>query len=176
MMAHLEQLGFFQRVKAKHPEFFIDRSVLDVGSLDINGTVRDLFTGGSYLGVDVAEGAGVDLVGFGQSLDFEDGSFDVCLSAECFEHNPEWVATFANMVRMCSGLVLMSCATTGREEHGTSRCHPGSSPLSVGLWDYYRNLTEADFVAEFDLGDMFREWSFEVNEDSCDLYFVGFVK
>jgi hypothetical protein len=46
----------------------------------------------------------------------------------------------------------------------------------VELWDYYRNLTEADFVAEFDLDEMFGEWSFEVNEDSCDLYFVGFVK
>ena len=175
-MAHSQQQDFFQRVKDKHPEFFVDMSVLDVGSLDINGTVRGFFAGGSYLGVDVADGAGVDVVGFGQSLDFDDGSFDVCLSAECFEHNPEWVATFANMVRMCRGLVLMSCATSGREEHGTSRCHPGSSPLSVELWDYYRNLTEADFVAEFDLDDMFGDWSFEVNEDSCDLYFVGFVK
>ena len=175
-MAHSQQQDFFQRVKDKHPEFFVDMSVLDVGSLDINGTVRGFFAGGSYLGVDVAEGAGVDVVGFGQSLDFDDGSFDVCLSAECFEHNPEWVATFANMVRMCRGLVLMSCATSGREEHGTSRCHPGSSPLSVELCDYYRNLTEADFVAEFDLDELFSEWSFEVNEVSCDLYFIGFVK
>lgn len=175
-MAHTEQREFFQRVKDKHPEFFADVSVLDVGSLNINGTVRDFFTGGSYVGVDLAEGAGVDVVGFGESLDFADGSFDVCLSAECFEHNPEWVATFANMVRMCSGLVMVSCATAGRAEHGTSRSHPGSSPLSVQLWDYYRNLTEADFVAEFDLGAMFSSWLFEVNEVSCDLYLVGFVK
>ena len=175
-MAHIQQRQFFESVKVKHPQFFKDMNVLDVGSLDINGSVRDLFDGGTYIGVDVGHGPGVDVVCFGENLDYEDQSFDVCLSAECFEHNPEWIATFLNMVRMCSGLVLVSCATTGRAEHGTSRSHPGSSPLTATLWDYYRNLTEADFVAEFDLDVRFSQWTFEVNTDSCDLYFVGIVK
>lgn len=175
-MAHIQQRHFFESVKVKYPQFFTDVRVLDVGSLNINGSVRDLFNGGSYVGVDIGPGPGVDMICLGENLSFEDRSFDVCLSAECFEHNPEWVATFLNMIRMCSGLVIVSCATTGRAEHGTSRCHPGSSPLTVPLWDYYRNLTEADFIAEVDINLKFSQWSFEVNTDSCDLYFVGIVK
>ncbi len=175
-MAHLEQRRFFEQVKTDHPQFFQGVDVLEVGSLDINGSLRDLFKDCNYLGVDVAAGRGVDLVAFGQNLDFPDRHFDVCLSAECFEHNPEWVATFTNMARMSSGLVLMSCATTGREEHGTSRCHPGSSPLTVRLWDYYRNLTEQDFTEQLDMDSMFGEWAFSTNEVSHDLYFIGLVK
>lgn len=175
LMAHTQQRWFFERIKARYPQHFENVDVLDIGSLDINGSVRDMFHGGTYIGVDVGPGRGVDVVAFGQDLTYPDRSFDVCLSAECMEHNPEWVATFANMVRMSRSMVIMTCATTGRAEHGTTRSHPGSSPLTVPLWDYYRNLTEDDFREAFDLDSMFRDYWFEVDWSSCDLYFAGFV-
>jgi hypothetical protein len=55
------------------------------------------------------------------------------------------------MVRVCKpgGLIVMSCATLGRREHGTARTSPGASPLTVALgWNYYRNLTARDFRRE----------------------------
>ena len=171
-MAHSQQRDFFQSVKNKSPEAFTGVEVLEIGSLNINGTVRDFFDSTRYIGADVAEGRDVDVVCNGENLDYPDNSFDVAVSAECFEHNPEWVATFRNMWRMSKRYVMMTCASEGRAEHGTTRSDPGSSPLTLG-WDYYRNLTEQDFRAEFNLDEMFDSYYFDYNADSCDLYFYG---
>jgi ubiquinone/menaquinone biosynthesis C-methylase UbiE len=171
-MAHSQQRDFFQGVKNKKPEAFTGVEVLEVGSLNINGTVRDFFNSTRYIGADVAEGRDVDVVCNGENLDYPDNSFDVAVSAECFEHNPEWVATFRNMWRMSKKYVMMTCASEGRAEHGTTRSDPGSSPLTLG-WDYYQNLTEQDFRAEFNLDEMFDSYYFDYNADSCDLYFYG---
>ena len=171
-MAHQAQRDFILRVQKEHPDAFTDVSVLDIGSLNINGTLRDFFPGCEYLGVDVGEGRGVDLVMDGADLDFPDGTFDITVSAECFEHNPRWAETLDNMHRMSNRYVLFTCASTGRAEHGTTRSTPGASPFTLD-WNYYRNLTAEDFEQKFDLEDMFAEHSFEYNPQSCDLYFFG---
>ena len=176
-MAHNEQRDYLTALRARFPEFFTGVAVLEVGSLDINGTVRDFFTDCTYIGVDIAAGLGVDVVALGQELNYANDRFDVAISAECFEHNPAVLETFVNMCRMASLAVIFTCATTGREEHGTARSHPGSSPLTVGAgWDYYRNLTAADFEDKLPLGDMFTEYEFSTNETSHDLYFWGLVR
>ena len=80
------------------------------------------------------------------------------------------------MIRMTKpgGLIVMTCATTGRAEHGTRKSEPNSSPLTVGIgWDYYKNLTEEDFREEFNFSDIFSSHSFSVNKSSNDLYFFG---
>lgn len=171
-MAHFEQRDFFQKLQGKVPEAFSNAKVLEVGSLDINGTVRDFFDATIYVGADVAPGRGVDLVCNGEDLDYPDNSFDVTVSAECFEHNPEWVATFQNMWRISNNHVIVTCASEGRAEHGTSKSSPGSSPLTLH-WDYYKNITEQDFTEHFNLDEMFTDYSFEYNPVSCDLYFYG---
>jgi len=172
VMAHLEQQDFFTSLTARVPEAFANVSVLEVGSLDVNGTVRTFFDSSRYVGVDVAPGPCVDVVANGENLDYPDDSFDVTVSVECFEHNPEWVATFRNMWRMSRRHVIVTCASEGRAEHGTKNSQPDASPFTLD-WDYYRNLTEADFTEQFDLDEMFSVWSFEYNPVSCDLYFYG---
>jgi SAM-dependent methyltransferase len=175
-VAHRQQFEFVATVKAKYPQNFALCRVLEVGSLDINGSVRSLFQGCQYIGLDVGQGRGVDIVCSGHEYDAPDHSYETVISCECFEHNPHWIETFANMHRLTrkGGLVVMTCATTGRPEHGTTRTTPKDSPLTVALqWDYYQNLTEQDFVERFGLDRMFSEWSFSVNPRSCDLYFYG---
>ena len=172
-MAHKEQREFFAHLKKWFPQMFKDVSVLEIGSLDINGTIRDFFQAGEYIGVDVHEGPGVDYVAKGEQLDFADESFDTVVSAECFEHNPEWLATFQNMIRMANKFVIFTCASTGRPEHGTRRTTPEDSPYTLD-WDYYRNLTEEDFTENVNLAEHFMDWQFEYNPDSQDLYFYGF--
>lgn len=174
-MAHPEQREFFESVRLRFPHMFAGVKVLDVGSLNINGTVKDFFTNCEYIGVDLEEGPGVDLVGQGQELKFPDRHFSTVVSAECFEHNPYWVETFINMHRMCDGLVVVTCATEGRPEHGTSRTTPQDSPFTVD-WNYYQNLTEEDFERNFYLDAMFVRHNFSVNPNSHDLYFWGLVR
>jgi len=168
-LSHPAQLQFVTHVRNKYPEYFKHRRVLEVGSLDLNGSIRQFFDNCAYLGVDLGIGRGVDLVAKGEDLTFPDNSFDVIASCECFEHNPEWAKTFNNMVRMSCGLVFFSCATTGRAEHGTRKTNPQDAPF---CGDYYRNLTEQDFLAECDMSK-FAEYQFGVNEIAHDLYFYG---
>jgi SAM-dependent methyltransferase len=171
-MAHPEQRVFFELTKQRFPQYFTGVSVLEIGSLNINGTVRDFYNTDRYLGVDVSDGPGVDMVAQGQNLAFPDNSFDVAVSAECFEHNPHWLETFVNMHRIATKFVIFTCATDGRPEHGTTRTTPEDSPFTLD-WDYYRNLTELDFTSNLDLDSMFNQHEFTVNHDSHDLYFWG---
>lgn len=176
-MAHDQQREFVESVRDRFPGFFTGVRVLEVGSLDVNGSVRDFFTDCDYTGIDVGVGQGVDVVAQGQEYDAPDGHFDTVISAECFEHNPFWLETFVNMRRMCSGLVVFTCATEGRGEHGTARTSPADSPLTVGLgWHYYRNLTASDFEDALPLGDLFAAHEFSTNEWTRDLYFYGLVR
>ena len=173
-MSHPAQNEYIKYVKDKFPDHLNKKQVLEVGSLNINGTVRDFFSECHYVGLDVAEGKDVDVVCEGQNFDAPSESFDVSISCECFEHNPEWVATFRNMYRITrtGGLVIMTCATTGRPEHGTTKTTPQDSPLTVGLgWNYYMNLTEKDFRDNFDIDSMFKEYEFL--SQNTDLYFYG---
>ena len=178
-MSHPQQMDFVHKLKLRYPTSFFQAKVLEIGSLNINGTIRMFFTECDYLGIDVGEGPGVDLVSEGQSLNHSDNTYDTSASCECFEHNPYWIETFNNMHRMTkpNGLVFMSCATTGRPEHGTTRTSPRDSPLTIGKgWEYYKNLTEQDFETNFDLKNMFSSYKLEVGSPHCDLYFYGIKK
>ncbi len=175
-MAHPEQNEFFSTVKAFMPGAFDRARVLEVGALDINGSVRQLFSDCDYTGADLQLGPGVDVACPGQLLELPSGSFDTVISAECFEHNPFWRETFANMLRMCrpGGTVLVTCASTGRMEHGTTRTNPDASPFTVqARWDYYRNLTPALLQGGVHLAGWLSDWGCWVNHVSRDLYFIG---
>lgn len=179
-MSHPEQSDFINRVKTQYPDFFKNKKVLEIGSLDINGSARHFFESCEYTGIDVGDGPGVDIVCQGQEFDAPDGEYDTVFSAECFEHNPYWLETFQNMLRICKdgGLVFFTCATHGREEHGTTRSMPEASPLTVGLeWDYYRNLDESDFTNKINFEEHFEKYNFETRTTyPQDLYFVGIKK
>ncbi|WP_107774607.1 class I SAM-dependent methyltransferase [Nocardioides sediminis] len=175
-MSHPEQLGFFSAVASANRDVVAGSRVIEIGAYAVNGTMRSYFsTAADYVGVDLVEGPGVDVVGFGHEIDHEDGSYDVATSGECFEHDPHWRQTFANMVRLTrpGGLVAFTCASSGRPEHGTRRTRVADSPGTQfeGL-DYYRNLTEADF-ADLDLAGDFSAHRFWRNPTSFDLYFAG---
>jgi SAM-dependent methyltransferase len=175
-MAHPEQAEFFTGVRSHYGSSFNGARVLEVGSLDINGSVRELFSGCDYTGVDLQLGPGVDLARQGQLVDFPTGHFDTTISAECLEHNPFWRETVANMLRMTrpGGLVLISCATTGRLEHGTTRTNPDASPFtSAEKWEYYQNLSGGDIEAALNLAGWLADWASWVNFITRDLYFVG---
>jgi cyclopropane fatty-acyl-phospholipid synthase-like methyltransferase len=143
--------------------------VLEVGSLNINGTVRVFFENCDYVGVDLSEGKDVDIIGRVHNLPLEK-DFDTVISCECFEHDKYWQQTFNAMYEMSKELVIFSCATTGRPEHGTTATSPKDSPFTN---DYYKNLTEQDFRSFFNFEEMFKEFEFKINKNPADLYFWG---
>lgn len=176
-MAHQQQQDFCRYVKELHPIYFNNCSVLDIGSQDINGNNRFLFhfDCAEYLGIDLNEGANVDLVASGHNF-IGEHRFDVVISTECLEHDKYWALTLqniANNLLKSGGLFIMTCATTGRTEHGTTRTSPKDSPFTT---DYYLNLTEEDFRQAIDIEKTFSTFEFKTNENPNDLYFWGIKK
>lgn len=85
--------------------------VLDVGSLDVNGTYRPLVEqfGMSYVGLDAEPGANVDRVGSAYAIPEADESFDLVLSGQTLEHLTLPLLATEEMKRVCraQGWVLL---------------------------------------------------------------------
>jgi SAM-dependent methyltransferase len=73
---------------------------LEVGSLDVNGTIRDMFPGTDYTGIDIRPGPGVDQVMSGAKLEFPDNSFDGVLYLETMEHDKTFWLTLSEIARV----------------------------------------------------------------------------
>jgi SAM-dependent methyltransferase len=175
-MAHFQQLQFVNLVARHMTATWSGLSVLEIGSANVNGSIRPFFTSSHYTGVDLAPGPDVDVVASGHEVALPDNSIDLTISCECFEHNPKWLETFLNMHRMtkAGGVCLITCASRGRPEHGTTRTRPFDSPSSLSIgWDYYRNLNRDDFERRLPIAQLFEHHAFFRNEVSKDLYFVG---
>lgn len=184
---HHEVLHFIYETKNVHPEYFNNARVLEIGSktgINSTGKVRSHFKNCDYVGVDVSGGYAVDVVKKGHEYK-SDKLFDTVFSCECFEHDPFWYKTIQNMIKHLkpNGLLMFTCASTGRPEHGTLSHHPHASiegdhheDFEYDLFkDYYQNLTEQDFknwVPQFTNGTL--KGSYWVsNEGSKDLYYKG---
>ena len=177
-MAHKEQAEFCTKVKNLLPQFFENKKVLDVGSLDINGNNKFLFKNCDYTGIDIGHGKNVDYVTKTHEYDAPSEYYDVIISTECFEHDMFYELSIENSYRMLKkgGLFLFTCATTGRPEHGTRKTTPQDAPLLLNYasWsDYYKNLTEEDIKKFHKVSELYSDYKFEVNNESHDLYFYG---
>ena len=144
-MAHRAQQKFCERVKSLFPEKFRNSRVLEVGSRNVNGSIRRLFSGCKYVGLDAVKGVDVDVVCLGHEYNEADSSFDVVCSVECFEHDPYAKETIHNMLRILKpgGLFFMSCAGVGRPEHGTEKTGESYGPHS----SFYRNVSLNEMVS-----------------------------
>jgi hypothetical protein len=173
-MAHYAQQHYCTSIKQRFPDKFNGVSVLDIGSMDINGNNRYLFDNYKYTGIDIGTGNNVDMVVSGH-LFRSDEQFDVIVSTECFEHDKYWALTIYNtwFHLKSGGVYLFTCAADGRPEHGTSRTDGWASPYTN---DYYMNLNENMVRSNLPLEKMFSEFEFQLNSNPHDLYFYGIKK
>jgi len=169
-MSHPQQKAFCLTIKDLLPNYFSGVNVLDVGSLDINGNNRYLFDDCEYTGIDLGEGPNVDKVCLAH--EFTGGPYDTIISTEMLEHDIHYQHSLLNMVRLLKpgGLLLLTCATTGRMPHGIELSNPADSPFTH---DYYQNVTEEDICEALPIKLMFSQCVFTVDEDTHDLYFWG---
>lgn len=105
--------------------------VLEVGSYNVNGSIRAAFQPGaaSYIGIDVSPGAGVDRVLNAHDIDrvWAPQTFDTVLCCEMLEHDPRPWISVAQMhaVLKPGGTLFVSAPTFGFPLHRFPR-------------DYYR--------------------------------------
>lgn len=98
-------------------------SILEVGSCDINGSPRSVFTHAkSYLGVDKGKGKGVDMTWDYtryKSIDIEWGNFELVICCETIEHEPRFWKIIENLYLDCApgGHIIISAPANGFPEH-----------------------------------------------------------
>ena len=176
-MSHPEMMRFVESVKDKYPEFFEFCEVLEIGSRNVNGSVRQFFESCRYTGIDCEDGKDVDVVTLAHNFRPHDRShrFDTVISCEAFEHDPFLKKTLAVCVGSLlrkGGLFVGTWASPNRSEHGTVKSTPqeifGPDP------EYYRGVSAENFrkIASRYLDPL------EVTEerDSLDVYAWGFRK
>lgn len=179
---HTEAKHFTLFVKKILNDFFINKTVLDVGSGDINGNNCFLFENCIYEGNDVIKAPNVTIVSKTKDLHFNDNYFDTIISTECFEHDPEYKESLLKIYNMLKpdGLFCFTCASKGRAEHGTRRTSPDCSYGTIGkledMMDYYKNLTHLDINEVLNFNNLFSSFDAYYNSKSHDLYFIGIKK
>jgi hypothetical protein len=167
---HKEALDFVARVKERFPDSFMGKRVIEVGSRNINGTVRTFFSRCKYVGYDLGYGPCVDVVVHFSDINCMNPSYyaHTIISCEAMEHDKRWVETLHMMLDSLrdGGLLIITAGGPGRPEHGTHDHDPISSPDTL---DYYGNITEDAFRAAIDshpdfvMGD-FKEFEFDVRD------------
>ena len=165
---HRSVKTFIARVKERYPDSFNNKKVLEVGSLDINGSVRPFFTRCNYTGLDIIEGPGVDVVSPVHLYEPAE-LFDTIISTEMLEHDSHWKKSLKQMVDLLKpgGLLVITAAGTGRPEHGTTASSPGSSPATN---NYYCNVTAKMLASALQL-ENFSQW--DISYINNDIRFYG---
>lgn len=137
------------------------RKVVEFGSRNVNGSVRPLFTGAEYVGVDAAPGPDVDVVA--DASTWTGKGFDCVVCCEVLEHTPKGaeIVAAARKTLKKGGVFIATCATTGRAPHSAV------DGAAVRPGEYYRNVTRPTF--EKWLTDAkFSSWDITVRDG--DLY------
>lgn len=117
--------------------------VLDVGGQNINGTAHDWFTHPETT-VTTLDVENADVIADARSWQ-PDRLFDVVMATEVFEHVEDWRAVLDTMRAALDptgpGVLLATCASTGRPAHGAT----GAPLPAPGEW--YGNVDPGDLTA-----------------------------
>lgn len=131
---HPEALAFI-RANIGNPT-----TVLEYGSLNINGTARFTAPNAAWYGVDLQAGPGVDQVA--DAADYVHPTpVDAVVCAEVLEHT-RWVGAITKNAWDSlnpGGVFIVTCATEGRAPHSAVDGGP------VRTDEYYRNVPADDY-------------------------------
>lgn len=143
--------------------------VVEIGSRNVNGSIRQRFDGLNvrYVGVDIEPGPGVDVVADGATYSPpRPPSMVVCM--EVLEHTPQGAEIVGNAARALApgGWLLVTCATNPRSPHSAA----DGGQLREG--EFYANIPAADLHAWVDQAGLTIAAE-EVHADRGDLYVLA---
>lgn len=160
---HKRVLDFVESIKEKYPKYFENVRVLDMGSLNINGTPRHLFEGCEYMGIDRLPGNGVDIVSLVHEFEDTKG-FDVVITNGTLEHDKYCDLTVKRGWELlkAGGIFIGSAAGVRCNRHN----------IECGIDNYYQNISR----------EKVEQWAkdynipFEITEAGGyrDIFFVAF--
>ena len=120
-----------------------DAIVVEIGALDVNGSLRHQCPSSAlYVGVDAAAGKSVDVVTDPDlPLPFRDAFADVVISSSQMEHDACFWETFLEMVRILrdGGILYMNAPSNGEIHRYPRPTHGGSTPMPVAAWSFGRS-------------------------------------
>lgn len=106
---HLANQLFWEYCNKKYSTILRNASIIEFGSLNVNGSARTLLQGyKSWIGVDWRPGDCVDVVSLAHQVTL--GQHEVVFSCSMLEHDPYWELSVPNMVKHMkeSGVLLLS--------------------------------------------------------------------
>lgn len=147
------------------------KRVLEFGSLDINGNVRDLVGADYYHGIDLVAGPGVDEVADATSYGSEE-KYDAVICCEVLEHLRDKAGIIDSAAkclrpRGCcqkpGGLFIITCATFGRAEHSAvdggalrdGEWYENINPAMLKLGLTHQGFEPQEMKFDFERGDLY---------------------
>lgn len=117
--------------------------VIEIGSRNVNGGVRDLFPAASWTGVDIIDGPAVDVVADAATW-MPDTRADLVVCCEVLEHTADWPRILANAAGMLrsGGRIVVTAAGPTRAPHS------GIDGGPVRPDEHYANLDADELHSE----------------------------
>lgn len=101
------------------------KEIIEIGSVDINGTIRPIFESwgaSKYIGIDIESGREVDIICKAEGIvnKFGKESFDVVICNEVLEHIKDWQIVMSNIKNVCKpgGIIFITTRSKGFGKHG----------------------------------------------------------
>ena len=155
---HYTNKLFWEHCRRIYPTYFKDPSkVVEFGSLNINGSIRDHFSCADYIGLDWRQGPGVDLICLAHKAPFAPESVDTVVSASMLEHDPYWEKSLSKIAEVMrpNGFMGVTWGAALNNPHCVSSAPDGKfHPLRAGLvLNYLEKI--GIYVHEFQYEEIF---------------------
>jgi SAM-dependent methyltransferase len=138
--------------------------VVEVGSRNINGTIRDLFRGCTFIGTDIRAGIGVDVVADGATYR-PPLPADVAICCEVLEHaeNAKHIVRNLWAIVKPGGYIVITCAAPERKPHSAidgcdlkpGEYYCGVTPEEIRDWLAPANPAASTLQHDHVLGDSY---------------------